>query len=330
MGAVLLIELVGAGEDNLAAVLDLGRPLVIFPFLEAVDQDGAGFVGKVELHIILAGAVGAGLEGTHLTGKPVVGGAVGLDEIGYGSGGDFGLGFHRLAIEAVDIGSALAGGFGGGVVQRDRTVDDYFVTHLHVVVTGLPLAAAQIVHLEGFEVVGGSLTVVGDEEDGVAVGTTVGKGGLHLVNLALDVVALGGHLAAFQIGVDPGIGLTGAPGSLGGFAVTGSHRATLGNGNGHVAGHTGIDLHARFAVLAAVGCCGKADGGITGAAGGIGKQPVLGVGRNVHGPGLTGSHLNGGLAAFRGELKGVLVGRNAVHGLLLLAGQQKGASGQNS
>ena len=70
--ALARIEFVGAHQLHCAVVFELICPQVVLPVFEAVDQDGAGVVGQVELHPFLAAAVDARLEVRNLAGKPVI------------------------------------------------------------------------------------------------------------------------------------------------------------------------------------------------------------------------------------------------------------------
>ena len=302
------IVLVGAGEDYGAAVREFGSPFVVLAVLEAVNQDGSGFVGEVELHVVFTAVVGAGLEGRYLTGEPVVGVRVGvLDEVGHGAGSDFGLGsrFLHLAVKGVDV-CALAGvllhGFGGSLVFGEVAEDDDFVADLDVGVLALDeLAVAKIIHLIGLEVflrIGIVLLAVGDIEGGIAVAvageillnflvnSNLVDESFHIERLCAGGVVLGDVLH------HPSIGLGGGESGCRGFTVIGNLRSGLGYGNAGVEKpcHE-IDL--GIAGLAAEGIYGDGDGGYTlvSCNGGYVK-PILCGFRDNCGPGLGGGHFN--------------------------------------
>ena len=118
MLALGAVEFIGAADDDGAAIGNLAAPGLVLAVLEAIDQDGAGIVGQVELHPVLAAGSGPGLEFRHLAGQFVHRLAVALDEFGDGRGGGFfvigGVAARGTAAAQVDI---LAVG-----IVRNRTV----------------------------------------------------------------------------------------------------------------------------------------------------------------------------------------------------------------
>ena len=174
------VELIGAGDYGSAAVLDFGSPLVILAVLESVHDDGCSVVGQVELHIVLAGVGGAGLETGDLARETVVRIGISLgDEFRDGAGSDFGLVgslLPDLAVEAVEVCFVLDGLGGVALVVDHLAVDNHFVAFLDVgACSGSVFLVAEVEDTIAVELVLG-IAVIGNVERGVAVSAGCGVG----------------------------------------------------------------------------------------------------------------------------------------------------------
>ena len=297
------IVLVSTVEDYGAAVRELGGPFLILAALEAINEDGSGIIGDVELHIVPAAVIGAGLEGTYLAGEPVISVGLGLlNEIRDSAGSNFLLGFclFHHAVKGVDV-CALAGVLlhclCGFLVFCKVAEDDDLITNLDIGILALDkLTVAKVIDLVCLKVlfiVGVILLCVGHIERGVTVGVAC-KVLFHLL-VSADLVDKALYVEGFVAGGVvcgdvfhyPGVSLTGAECSLRGFAVTVCNSAFLAHSDAgcEKAGHK-VDAGAA-SFTAAKGVYGNLDGGnALLALGGNNVEPILG-GRGDKGlPGL--------------------------------------------
>ena len=206
------------------------------------------------------------------------------------------------AVQAVDEGSAFAGGFRGvATVVIDGAIENDLIAGLdiRIVFSGRPLYVTKIIGLESFERQAG-IAFIHQVEGGVAISTAGLKGGLHVGNDTfhenfLRAFDIGPEFTYVSHGAGNGVGIFQSTGSLALFAF----RTGLVHGD-DAAGKADGDHDRSFTVITGVFVHIQGDGlfFVGGDAGFVtGVHPV---GNSGHNP-IAGGHKSHNLGGFGGS-----------------------------
>ena len=206
------------------------------------------------------------------------------------------------AVQAVDEGSAFAGGFRGvAMVVIDGAIENDLIADLdiRIIISGRPLYVTKIIGLESFERQAG-IAFIHQVEGGVAISTAGLKGGLHVGNDTfhenfLRAFDIGPEFTYVSHGAGNGVGIFQSTGSLALFAF----RTGLVHGD-DTAGKADGDHDRSFTVITGVFVHIQGDGlfFVGGDAGFVtGVHPV---GNSGHNP-IAGGHKSHNLGGFGGS-----------------------------